>query len=210
MFTGIIRNMGEIRFLEKRGSAAVLGLEAAGLAGGIGVGDSLAVNGVCLTITDLEGTTAKTDVSPETLARTTLGTLRAGVAVNLEPALALGERLDGHLVTGHVDCTGRITELRPEAGGLLLEIEIPSRHVRYLAVKGSVAVDGISLTVAEIEGSSAVVHVVPFTRDSTNLRFRRAGDPVNIETDLIAKYVERLLPGKEGGGLTWDKAELLR
>nr|HPJ71440.1 riboflavin synthase [bacterium] len=156
------------------------------------------------------GRSAEMDVSPETLARTTLGALRSGAAVNLEPALIVGDRLDGHLVTGHVDCTGRIIDLRPEAGGVLLKIEVPSSHVRYLAVKGSVAVDGISLTVAAIEGSSAVVHVVPFTRDSTNLRLRRSGDLVNIETDLIAKYVERLLPGNGGRGLTWDQAELLR
>lgn len=189
MFTGLVREIGEIA----RRTGAGLALTCPALLPEIALGDSVAVNGVCLTARSLTADGFEADVSRETFDRSTLGQLRTGARVNLEPALALGERLGGHIVQGHVDDVGTCVVLRPSGEGFDLTIAIPAAIQRYVAVKGSIAIDGVSLTVAGIEGDRCRVAVIPHTWQSTNLQYLRSGQRVNVEVDIFAKYVERLL-----------------
>jgi riboflavin synthase len=169
----------------------------------IAVGDSVAVNGACLTVTTTRETSLTFDVSPESLSITTLGSLRSGHSVNLERALQLGDRMGGHIVTGHIDCIGRLAGMSQTSGNRLLEFTLPPDYARYLIHKGSVAINGISLTVNKVTTDGFSVNIIPLTRTATTLDRLKVGDEVNIETDIIGKYVERLTsPWKSGGGLS--------
>lgn len=194
MFTGIVEETGVIAGVEPRGSGARLRIEASLVLEGLREGDSVCVSGACLTAVDIRAGGFSADVSRETLDRTTLGGARAGTPVNLERAMPASGRLGGHIVQGHVDGVGVIRTFREQGGGdWWLEIEAPPELERYLVYKGSVAVDGISLTVARVSGPVFSVAVIPHTWRNTTLRNARPGTRVNIETDILAKYVEKLL-----------------
>ena len=200
MFTGIVKARGTVCAIERRGGDLRLSVRSTGLPpAGFAVGESIAVNGVCLTCAAASADGFDADVSGETLAVTALGKLAVGSVVNLEPALALGERLGGHLVSGHVDCIGRVVSRTPDARSIRLRIEIPVEYVRYVAKKGSVTVDGVSLTINEVSGNAFDVNIIPHTADATIVGGYAAGTVVNIEVDLLARYVERLLGGERGG-----------
>jgi riboflavin synthase len=199
MFTGLIEDCGHVRAIRRSGEAAVLSIVTALPVRELVLGESIAVNGACLTVTTIGSEGFDADVSPETFSRTTLGRLRPGQPVNLERALRLGDRLGGHLMTGHIDEVGRIVSRHSELNAVILEIEAPPSCSRYLVEKGSVALDGISLTVNAIDGSRFRLSVIPHTIAMTTLKNCTAGSEVNIETDLLGKYVERLLtPAAEG------------
>jgi riboflavin synthase len=189
MFTGIVEEVGNIRRLEP----PRLTVGATTVIEGVKNGDSMAVNGACLTVVDLNHTGFTVDLAPETLRRTAFGSLQAGDLVNLERPLAVSDRLGGHIVQGHVDATGRITSLRAEGECILVRITGPRRLMRYIVEKGFVAVDGISLTVVKTGASSFTLSVIPYTLTHTNLKEKSVGDRVNLEVDILAKYVESLL-----------------
>lgn len=196
MFTGLIEELGRVRGRVRRGLFQQLEIEAERVLSGLQVGDSVNIDGVCQTVVATTASGFAVETVPETLARTTLGTLGIGQAVNLERALRADQRLDGHLVLGHVDGTARIRRRTERDSEHRFEIEPPPALARYIAAKGSVALDGISLTVAEVSGRAFTVAVIPHTFDNTTLSHRRTGDSVNLEVDVIARYVERLLGGK--------------
>ena len=199
MFTGIVERLGRVVATERRDRDAAIRIDGGWDLTEIGLGDSICVNGACLTVSFLETTTFGVDVSDETLRRTNLGNLGIGGYVNLERALRLSDRLGGHLVTGHVDGTGTVRETRREGDSHRFDFEISEDLGRTLVQKGSVAVDGISLTVSGLEKGSFQVHVVPYTLEKTTLKWRKPGDFINIETDIIGKYVERILsPQRQG------------
>jgi riboflavin synthase len=193
MFTGIIEATGRVARIEPRGGDVRLVVEAAALRlEDVAIGDSISVSGVCLTAVALDGQTFAADVSNETLSVTSLGSLAAGSAVNLEKAMRLSDRLGGHLVSGHVDGVGRVVAMEPDARSQRWTFELPSDLARYVASKGSIAIDGVSLTVNGVDGRRFGVNLIPHTVQATTFRDRRAGDAVNIEVDLVARYVERL------------------
>lgn len=196
MFTGLIEELGRVRGRVRRGLFQQLEIEAERVLLGLQVGDSVNIDGVCQTIVAITASGFAVETVPETLARTTLGILDIGRAVNLERALRADQRLDGHLVLGHVDGIARIRRRTERDGEHRFEIEPPPAFARYIAAKGSVALDGISLTVAEVSGDAFTVAVIPHTFDNTTLSHRRTGDSVNLEVDVIARYVERLLGDK--------------
>ena len=203
MFTGLIESTGRVAAFERRGRAGLLRIETTLPLSGIAIGDSIAVNGACLTVTARGAGSLTFDVSPESLDGTTIGSLASGSPVNLERALCLGERMGGHIVTGHIDCVARLSRTFETSGNRVLEFTLPAENARYLVTKGSVAINGISLTVNTVTPISFSVNIIPLTRTSTTLASLRVGDSVNIETDIIGKYVERLIqPWKAGDGLT--------
>lgn len=203
MFTGLIETTGRVDVLNLRGEAGVLTVESKLPEAEVAIGDSIAVNGACLTVIEKGNRTLTFDVSPETLSCTTVGKLRSGNRVNLERALKLGDRLGGHIVSGHIDCCGRLSRNELRSGNHLLQFSLPSEYTRYLIEKGSVAIDGISLTVNTVSQDGFSVNIIPHTFVSTTLEQLRTGDAVNIETDIVGKYVERLTaPWKAGGGLS--------
>lgn len=194
MFTGIIEEVGVVETIESRQAGARIRLRAPLVGSGLAEGDSVSVSGVCLTAVELRPGSFAADVSPETLRRSTLGGLRQGSAVNLERALTPTTRMGGHIVQGHVDGAGSIESVEPSGGeGWWLSVRVPDELDRYLVFKGSIAIDGISLTVAEVERGRVAVAVIPHTYENTTLKSRRPGDAVNIETDVLAKYVEKML-----------------
>lgn len=194
MFTGIVQCVGRVEAVEARGGDALIRVDTVAIpAARLALGASIAVNGACLTVTARAGSVVDFDVSRESLALTTLGRLAAGDAVNLEPALALSEPLGGHLVTGHVDDVGEVLELVPDARSTRMSLRLPAGLARYVARKGSLCVDGVSLTVNEVDGDRAGVNLVPHTLQATIMAGYRPGTPVNIEVDLIARYLERLI-----------------
>jgi riboflavin synthase len=194
MFTGLIETVGEVMGLEPRTAGARLRIGSALITGDAKEGDSICVNGVCLTALDIREGSFAADLAPETLARTNLGELAAGMAVNLERSLLPTARLGGHILQGHVDGVGEVVELRELGGGnWWITVEAPEELERYLVFKGSIAIDGISLTVAAVEGRRVSVTLIPHTWTHTNLSWRKVGDRVNLETDVIAKYVEKML-----------------
>src|SRR6478735_4627952 len=193
MFTGIVEETGEVIALERSSHGARLKVRADVVTSGLQLGDSIAVNGCCLTATAQEGGILSFDLLQETLSRTNLGDLVPGVPVNLERALAAGARLGGHFVQGHIDCPSEILALEPVGADHRLEIALPAEFAGLVAFKGSIAVDGISLTVAEVRPESFVLWIIPHTMSATNLRIRRRGDRVNLEFDLLAKYLQRML-----------------
>lgn len=207
MFTGIIRAIGTVAENHSDGSDARFRIEAAGLPWReYAAGDSISVNGVCLTAGHLDAQGFGCDISRETLAVTTLGSLRAGSKVNLEPALALSDRLGGHLVSGHVDGIGSVTDRKEDARSIRLTIGVPEALSRYLAAKGSICVDGVSLTINAVSGASFSANIIPHTARETIIGDYRRGTRVNIEVDLVARYLESLL--KQSGGRPVDRAFL--
>ena len=196
MFTGIIEAAGKIDALDRRGGDARLRVSLAGapeIAAGTKLGDSIAVNGCCLTVAEFASDHFSADLSAETLGRTSLGEKKAGDMVNLERPLAAGARMGGHFVQGHVDGVGRVAKVVPEGESWWLSIEVPEQLRRYVVEKGSIAVDGISLTVARWHDGIADIAVIPFTHTHTNVGAMGRGDAVNLEIDILAKYVESLL-----------------
>lgn len=203
MFTGLIETIGRVTACERRGAAAVLTLTTTLPVSEIAIGDSVAVNGACLTVTAKREAALTFDVSPESLAGTTIGGLRSGHSVNLERAMRLGDRMGGHIVTGHIDCIGTLTRTSETSGNRILEFSLSPEHARYLVSKGSVAIDGISLTVNSVTATGFSVNIIPLTQSSTTLVTLKIGDNVNLETDIIGKYVERLSqPWKKGGNVS--------
>ncbi len=196
MFTGIVAALGSVRRLTRRGDDALLEVETALDLDDVRTGDSMAVSGACLTVTAKAGRSFCADVSAETLSRTTLRSLTAGDRVNLEKALRVGDRLGGHIVLGHVDGVGRIAEVAVHSGSLVFGTEIAPGLGRYLVAKGSVTLDGISLTVNRCEKNRFYVNIIPHTAAATTLGFKKAGNEVNIETDILARYVEKLIAAK--------------
>lgn len=194
MFTGIVQDVGRVVSREARGGDVRLLIAFDRLdASGIGIGDSICVQGCCLTAVELQDRTFAADVSRETLSLTTLGDLTPGAPVNLEPALKAGDPLGGHLVSGHVDGLGEIAAIGGDARSTRIDVSVPSALARYLARKGSVAIDGVSLTVNEVHGATFGINLIPHTQAVTTLGALRAGVRVNVEVDQIARYVERLL-----------------
>jgi len=195
MFTGIVEGLGEVLSVDRTAEGGRLRVRAGTLLAGAQVGESIAVSGACLTMAVLDGEAFTADLAAETLRRTTLRGLRPGDPVNLERPLRLDQRLGGHIVQGHVDGVGTVTAVRREGEGLWMEIEPPATLMPYLAAKGSVAVDGVSLTIARLSGEAFAVALIPHTLAVTTLGRRQTGDQVNLEVDILAKYVERLLEG---------------
>jgi len=200
MFTGIIEKMGVVRGVTRKGEDARLDVETGLDMIDVRVGDSISVNGACLTVVALTGRGFAADVSAETLYRTNLGTLKAGDRLNLEKALRLNDFLGGHMVLGHVDALGKIFEKKTKANSIVFGVEVDEGLARYIVEKGSVAVDGISLTVNECKRNRFYVNIIPHTARETTLGFKKAGDAVNIETDILGKYVEKLLQQDPGRG----------
>lgn len=193
MFTGIVEEMGRIYSIIMGAKSAVITIEAEMVLEGTKIGDSIAVNGVCLTVTALQGGRFSADVMAETLRRSSLGGLSRGSRVNLERAMAADGRFGGHMVAGHIDGTGTIVSTRREDNAVWVEVRTSEQILHYIIEKGSVAIDGISLTVAKVTDKSFLVSVIPHTGQETTLLHKKVGDVVNLENDLVGKYVERLL-----------------
>ncbi len=210
MFTGIIEELGTIKDLSPGGSIRIL---ADRVLEGTNIGDSIAVNGICLTVTELNGDGFTADVMPETLKRTSLSLLRRGDKVNLERAMAADGRFGGHIVSGHIDGTGKIREYKKDGNAVWVTISADDDILRLVVEKGSIAIDGISLTVAEVTDTYFKVSIIPHTAGETTLLLKNTGDPVNLETDIVGKYVEKLLRHGEvrgngrSGGLTMEMLE---
>lgn len=206
MFTGLIEELGAIGKIDRQGASLHLTIRASTVLEDIKVGASIAVNGVCLTVTDFRRESFSVDVVPETLARTTFPGLKVGERVNLERAIRAGDRLGGHLVTGHIDGIGKIKERRKGRDGYVLRIAVPPGLTRYLISQGSIAVDGVSLTVVENSRDGFTVAIIPHTAGATTLGDNPVGNHVNIEVDSLNKYVEKLVNFRESkkGGMTAD------
>jgi riboflavin synthase len=198
VFTGIVRELGIVEAVEAGAEAVRLRVRAPVTGADARTGDSVALNGVCLTVTEVHDGVLSFDAVVETLNRSTLGRLRPRVEINVEPALRAGEPLGGHIVQGHVDGVGTVRSLEPERGGKRLTVALPAALERYCVEKGSIALDGVSLTIAALADSSVEIALVPHTLAATTLGGLAPGDPVNVEVDVIAKHVERLLAGRLG------------
>ena len=199
MFTGIIEEMGTVRRLNQSPNRCELELSASKVLEGTQIGDSIAVNGVCLTVIRLGEEHFTADVMPETLRRSNLGQLKPGSKVNLERAMAANGRFGGHIVAGHIDGTGKILAMQPEGNAVLVTISATPELLRYVVEKGSIAIDGISLTVAKVSHTDFTVSLIPHTGEETTLLKHRPGEIVNLETDIIGKYVEKLMHPKSNG-----------
>ncbi|WP_421617449.1 riboflavin synthase [Brevibacillus sp. TJ4] len=208
MFTGLIEEVGRLEAIVGNEQAGCLVIRAEKVLEGVQPGDSIAVNGVCLTVTSFTARQFRADVMPETLNKTNLGRLRTGQRINLERAMRLGDRFGGHIVSGHVDGTGVILSRQPHANAVLFRIEAAPQLLKYVIPRGSICIDGISLTVVDVEEQSFAVSIIPHTLAQTNLQDLRAGDWVNLEMDVIGKYIERLMgarrtdEGKTENGLS--------
>ena len=210
MFTGIIEEVGALERL----AGGEIAIRAKKVLEDVALGDSIAVNGICLTVTHFDAAHFVADVMPETVRRTSLAELKRGSRVNLERALTLRSRLGGHIVSGHIDGAGTIAAMQEEGNAVLLTVRASTSILRYIVEKGSVALDGISLTVAHVGAADFTVSLIPHTREITNLREKRVGSRLNIETDILGKYVEKLFPGvrtqgesdapKSAGKITMD------
>ena len=194
MFTGLIREVGVVAAIDADGDGLRLTIEAPETARAAELGDSVALSGVCLTVVDRTDGRLAFDAVPETLARTSLQTLEPGSRVNVEPALRAGEPLGGHYVQGHVDGVGSVRSIEPEGDGKRIWVDAPADLLRYVVEKGSVAVEGTSLTVADLDDAGFAIALIPHTLSQTTLDSLAAGDRVNLEVDVLAKYVEKLLP----------------
>jgi len=193
MFTGIVEEIGTIQNVVRGAASIVLTIEAAKVLTDVHLGDSIAVNGVCLTVVGFTRDSFSADVMPETMRRTNLAYLQSGSAVNLERALRLEARLGGHIVNGHVDAVSEILSLTKDDNAVLVKISAPAEITKYIVAKGSVALDGVSLTVVESQNTWFSVSLIPHTAQNTTLLTKKTGDFINIETDVVGKYVERLL-----------------
>lgn len=201
MFTGIIEGLGRIAMVRSSGKGKRIAIDADFIFDGTGIGDSIAVSGACLTVVEIDRSRFEVDVSPETLEKTTLGNTGTGDKVNIERALRLSDRLDGHLVSGHIDGLGTITRKKMDGNAVLISVGVPESLSRYIIKKGSVAVDGVSLTVNNCGEGWFEVSIIPHTGKLTTMGFKEKGAFVNIETDLIGKYIERFV----GSGLKGEK-----
>ena len=209
MFTGLVETVGRVRSIKRGAASSVLSIEAPAIMQGVRIGDSIATNGVCLTATRVDDVGFCADVMHETLRRSSLGALSAGSTVNLERAMPANGRFGGHIVSGHIDGTGRITSTRRDDVAVWYDIEAAEAITRYVVEKGSIAIDGISLTVARVEPGRFWVSVIPHTLRQTVLADRRVGDRVNLETDMIGKYVQALLtPQQPSQNSTASKLDL--
>lgn len=193
MFTGIIEEIGIIQSIKKNNKSSVLSIQGKKIFEDIHIGDSISVNGVCLTVTTFSNKTFTADVMNETLSRSSLGSLKNGSYVNLERAMSSSGRFGGHIVSGHIDGTGRIIKIKRDDNAIWYTIIVEDSLIRYIVEKGSVAIDGISLTIANVNESSFSVSIIPHTSQETTLSHRLVGDIVNIENDVIGKYVEKLI-----------------
>ncbi|MEE3399082.1 MAG: riboflavin synthase [Eubacterium sp.] len=193
MFTGIIEDIGDIKSIKHEGDSAVLVIHSSKIMDDVKLGDSIAVNGVCLTARSISGNEFTADVMAETIRRSSLGALKPGSKVNLERAMQLGGRFGGHIVSGHIDGTGTIVSMKREANAVWVEISADSKILKLIIEKGSIAIDGISLTVAYVDDKVFKVSVIPHTASETTLLMKKVGDIVNLENDTIGKYVEKLL-----------------
>jgi len=195
MFTGIIQEVGQIETIERGAQSARFTIRAGHVLDGVKLGDSIAINGACLTVVQSEPGTVAFDAIYETLQRTALGALAIGDEVNLEPSLAANGRFDGHIVQGHIDGVGTIASIREVDNSYYIYITASASLLRYIVRKGSIAIDGISLTVVDADDKTFSVAIIPHSWDHTNLHVRRAGDQVNLETDIVGKYIEKLVGG---------------
>jgi riboflavin synthase len=199
LFTGIVEEIGKVSLIQPN----KLTVQAAKVLEDTKLGSSMAVNGICLTVTGLTANSFSAGIQPETLRRTNLGHLKTGDEVNLERPLALGERLGGHLVQGHIDNTGKITSIRQEKEAILMRVDVPHPLMGYMAVKGFIAMDGLSLTIVALGEDSFTISLIDYTQRNTTMGKREVGDIVNLEVDIIAKYVESLAK-KPTNGVTFD------
>ncbi|GED12043.1 riboflavin synthase [Aneurinibacillus migulanus] len=197
MFTGIIEEIGTIRSIKRGDRSAVLDISADKVLTDVRLGDSIAVNGICLTVTTFSSRNFTVDVMPETLEKTSLSTIGPGSQVNLERAMAAGDRFGGHFVSGHVDGTGFIADKRSYGNAVLYKVEADETLLRYIIPKGSVAIDGISLTVVDVTETGFTVSIIPHTLAGTVLQYKEKGDLVNLECDMIGKYIERFVTWRE-------------
>ena len=205
MFTGIVEEIGKIKAVKRGGHSVVLEIEARKVLKETQVGDSIATNGVCLTVTAMGNGCFSADVMPETMSRSNLGELQPGSRVNLERALCLNSRLGGHFVSGHVDGTGRLVGREQDENAIWLTIATSAEVLHYIIEKGSIAIDGVSLTIAYVDDHVFKVSVIPHTQEQTTLTAKQIGAVVNLENDMIAKYVEKLMGGvRKSGGLTLE------
>lgn len=204
MFTGIIEEVGRIARIERGAKGARLTVEAKTVLEDTKIGDSIAVNGVCLTVTSLSGGMFTADVMAETLRRSSLGDLQSGSPVNLERAMPANGRFGGHIVSGHIDGTGTVASLRREDNAVWVTVKTPAALLRYIVEKGSIAIDGVSLTVAVVSDAGFAVSIIPHTGAQTILLSKKPGDTVNLECDIISKYVEKLTSSQQMGGITMD------
>jgi riboflavin synthase len=195
LFTGIVEEIGTIVHIEGGTQFSKLTIQAKKVLEGVQLGDSIAVNGVCLTVTSFTATQFTVDVMPETIKKTSLGQLKRGHVVNLERAMAMGDRFGGHIVSGHIDGTGTISSRQNNANAVLFRVNAPEDLLKYMMPRGSVTVDGISLTIVDVTTESFSLSIIPHTLAYSNLREKNVGDIVNLECDIIGKYVERLLQG---------------
>ena len=193
MFTGIVEETGTLRSLSRGQKSCVIRIQCSTVLEDTKIGDSIAVNGICLTVTDMDSGGFAADVMNETLSRSSLGQTRPGDTVNLERAMAANGRFGGHIVSGHIDGTGVIRDIRSDDNAVWYTLEAPPEILRYVVEKGSIAIDGISLTVARVDDRSFQASVIPHTRAVTALSSRRVGSPVNLENDIVGKYVEKLM-----------------
>lgn len=192
MFTGIIQEIGRVEAMARRGGNSAITVGSTRLIGRLDIGSSIAINGACLTVTELSKERFTVEAIEETLSRTNLGQLRCGSWVNLETSLRPDDLLHGHLVQGHIDCTGTISRITPAGGSKVLAINYPDKYGKFLIEKGSIAVDGISLTIVDLWPGRFSVALIPHTMENTNFKYRRSGETVNLEFDMMAKYVERM------------------
>lgn len=210
MFTGIIASTGTVDSVEPSGGDLRLTINSGKLdLSDVKLGDSIAINGVCLTVVDINGTQLAFDVSNETLDRTSLGQATPGSNVNLEKAMAVGDRLGGHIVSGHVDGLGKVSEMSPSARSVKFRFDVPGNLERYIAEKGSITIDGTSLTVNQVGPGWFEVNIIPHTMQETIMSDYQTGTVVNLEVDLIARYLERLIPGMDANGLNRETLENL-
>lgn len=193
MFTGIVEAVGRVAAVRRSGGGMSVGVDTEGAVPDPRIGESVAVNGVCLTVTGSSGGVLTFDVSEETIGRSTFGGVRPGDVVNIERAMRMGDRLGGHMVSGHVDAMGKVTKVSPSGEGFELEVAIPEEGMKYVIEKGSIAIDGISLTVASKHERSITIAIIPHTWRATTLGRKNSGSTVNIEYDMIAKYVENFV-----------------
>ena len=200
MFTGIVEEVGKLKSLD----GGRIEISCAKVLSDVKIGDSISTNGICLTVVDFGENFFAADVMPETFRKTSLAELKRGGIVNLERALKLGDRFGGHIVSGHIDGVGKILSIRPEGNALIVDVAAENFLLRQIAPKGSVALDGISLTVVDAGNENFSVSMIPHTREVTNFQAKRVGSPVNIETDVLAKYVDRLLNFKTSADVTKD------
>jgi len=207
MFTGLVAELGEAVSLKKQAKGAVLEVRASGTASGAAIGDSIAISGACLTVTGIRDAAMSFDLSDETLQSTTLGSLKPGDRVNLESSLRADSKLGGHFVTGHVDAVGKIRSKKKAGEAFKVEIEAPPEVMDFLVEKGSVAVDGISLTVVDVLSGSFTVVIIPHTAEVTTIGFKGPGDAVNLEADILGKYVLRFLERAKSGSTLMKKLQ---